>query len=192
MRKVAAGLGSLVFFLVAPGTVAGLIPWWLTGWKVRDPLPYWLPLRVLGAVMLVTGTAVLVNAFVRFAVEGIGTPAPVAPTEQLVVGGLYRHVRNPMYLAVVAVIVGQALAEGQPRLLAYAAAVWLACAAFARWYEEPALTRRFGSTYEAYRRSVPAWWPRWTRQGRGPKIEAERRHGGGREGWRDDRAEGGR
>ncbi len=91
-----AGLGSLVFFLAAPGVVAGLVPWWLTGWRVRDPLPYWLPLRVLGAAMLATGTVVLVHAFARFAVEGIGTPAPVAPTEKLVVGGLYRHVRNPM------------------------------------------------------------------------------------------------
>ena len=87
---------------------------------------------------------VLVYAFARFAVEGIGTPVPVAPTEQLVVGGLYRHVRNPKYLAVVAAIVGQAFVVGQPGLLAYAAAVWLACAAFGRWYGEPALTRRFG------------------------------------------------
>jgi protein-S-isoprenylcysteine O-methyltransferase Ste14 len=102
----------------------------------------------------------LVPAFVRFAAEGAGTPAPVAPTEHLVVGGLYRYVRNPMYLAVVAAVVGQALALGQPALLLYAAAVGAAMAAFVHGYEEPALHRQFGARYEAYRQAVPAWWPR--------------------------------
>ncbi|HKH76834.1 MAG TPA: isoprenylcysteine carboxylmethyltransferase family protein, partial [Rubrobacteraceae bacterium] len=76
------------------------------------------------------------------------------------VGGLYRHVRNPMYVAGLAIIVGQALALGQPILLAYAVAVWLIVASFVHWYEEPTLSRRFGAQYEAYRRAVPAWWPR--------------------------------
>jgi protein-S-isoprenylcysteine O-methyltransferase Ste14 len=160
MRTIRAAVGSLVFFVVAPGLVAGLIPWWLTGWRMRDPLPYWLPLRIAGAALLAAGLAVLVQAFARFVVEGVGTPAPIAPTRQLVIGGLYRHVRNPMYVAVIAIIVGQVLILGQPWLLAYAAAVWLACAAFARWYEEPALTRRFGASYAAYRHGVPAWRPR--------------------------------
>ncbi len=101
----------------------------------------------------------LVQAFARFVVEGHGTPAPLAPAERLVTGGLYRHVRNPMYLAVVAAITGQALALGQPALLGYAAAVWVTVASFARWYEEPALARQFGARYEAYRRGVPAWRP---------------------------------
>lgn len=160
MLKMMAAVGSLVFFVVAPGLVAGLIPWWLTGWQLRDPLPYWLPLRIAGAALLAAGLAVLVQAFARFVMEGLGTPAPIAPTRQLVIGGLYRHVRNPMYVAVIAIIVGQVLILGQPWLLAYAAAVWLACAAFVRWYEEPALARRFGVCYAAYRRGVPAWWPR--------------------------------
>jgi len=77
-----------------------------------------------------------------------------------VIGGLYRYVRNPMYLAVVAAITGQALALGQPVLLGYAAAAWVTTSAFARWYEEPALARQFGAQYEAYRRGVPAWRPR--------------------------------
>src|SRR6266540_351001 len=94
-----------------------------------------------------------------------GTPAPVAPTETLVVGGLYRYVRNPMYVAVVAAVLGQALLLGRAVLLAYAAAVWLCVAAFVRWYEEPVLAARYGARYEAYRRAVPAWRPRlrpWT------------------------------
>jgi protein-S-isoprenylcysteine O-methyltransferase Ste14 len=163
MRKPAAALGSTVFFLLAPGTAAGLVPWWLTRWQVRQPLPApwdWAPVQVLGVILLATGVVVLVQAFVRFVVEGLGTPVPIAAPERLVVGGTYRHVRNPMYVAVLAIIVGQALLLGRLGLLLYAAVVWLPTAAFVRWYEEPTLTRRFGADYQAYRRAVPAWWPR--------------------------------
>jgi protein-S-isoprenylcysteine O-methyltransferase Ste14 len=160
VRKARAAAGSLVFLVLAPGVVAGVVPWWLTGWRVEDPLPYWLPLRVGGSILLVAGVVVLLHAFWRFVVEGLGTPAPVAPTEHLVVGGLYRYVRNPMYLAVAATIVGQALALGQLILLPYAAAFAVAVVAFVHRYEEPTLRRRFGEQYEAYRRAVPAWWPR--------------------------------
>ena len=103
---------------------------------------------------------VLLHAFLRFVVEGFGTPAPVAPPQQLVVGGLYRYVRNPMYLAVTAAIVGQALALGRLVLLPYAAGFVVAAYAFVRLYEEPTLHRQFGEQYEEYRRSVPGWWPR--------------------------------
>jgi protein-S-isoprenylcysteine O-methyltransferase Ste14 len=160
MRRSAAALGSSMFFALAPGTVAGLIPWWLTGWRLRQPFTHWLPLRILGVLLVMTGAAVLVQAFVRFVVEGLGTPAPIAPPQRLVVGGMYRHVRNPMYVAVVAVLVGQALVLWQPLLLVYAAAVWAASALFVLGYEQPALRRRFGEQYDAYRRAVPAWWPR--------------------------------
>jgi protein-S-isoprenylcysteine O-methyltransferase Ste14 len=161
MRRPKAALGSVLFFLLAPGVVVGLIPWLLTGgWQVRETLPYWMPMRVIGGVLLLAGVIVLVGAFVRFVVEGFGTPAPVAAPERLVVGGVYRYVRNPMYVAVVAAIVGQALLLGQLGLLLYAAAAWVIVAVFVQFYEEPALTRRFGADYEAYRRAVPAWWPR--------------------------------
>jgi protein-S-isoprenylcysteine O-methyltransferase Ste14 len=160
MRKSTAAVGSAVFFLLAPGVVAGLIPWLLTRWQAREPLPYWAPVRVLGGILLVAGLIALVQAFLRFIVEGLGTPAPVAAPERLVVGGVYRYVRNPMYVAVLAAIIGQALLLGQLGLLLYAGAAWLVVAAFVRWYEEPTLTRRFGADYEAYRRAVPAWWPR--------------------------------
>jgi protein-S-isoprenylcysteine O-methyltransferase Ste14 len=160
MRRQVAAVGSAVFFVVGPGIVVGLIPWLLTGWQVREPAPYWAPMRVLGVILLVAGLIVLVQAFVRFAVEGFGTPVPVAAPDRLVVGGLYRYVRNPMYVAILAAIVGQALLLGRLGLLLYAAAVWTISAAFVRWYEEPTLTRRFGAEYEAYRRAVPAWWPR--------------------------------
>jgi protein-S-isoprenylcysteine O-methyltransferase Ste14 len=158
MRKPEATLGAAAFFVVAPGVVAGAVPWMLTGWRPAGSVA--APLRGLGFVLVVVGAAVLVVAFARFVTEGSGTPAPVAPTESLVVGGLYRHVRNPMYLAVVAVIIGEALILGRPVLLAYAGAVWAVVAAFVHWYEEPTLARTFGASYEDYRRSVPAWRPR--------------------------------
>jgi protein-S-isoprenylcysteine O-methyltransferase Ste14 len=160
MRKPTAAVGSAVFFLLAPGVVVSLIPWLLTRWQAREPLPYWTPVRVLGGILLVAGLIALVQAFVRFVVEGFGTPAPVAAPDRLVVGGVYRYVRNPMYVAVLAAIIGQALLLGRLGLLLYAGAAWLIVAAFVHWYEEPTLTRRFGAEYEAYRRAVPAWLPR--------------------------------
>ena len=160
MRKARAAAGSAGFFVLAPGAVAGLIPWYLTGWRIREPVAGWVPARAAGVILLAAGTAMLVRQFARFVTEGSGTPAPVAPPEHLVIGGLYRYVRNPMYVAVEAIIVGQALALGQISLLLYAVATWAVFAAWVRWYEEPALARRFGARYQAYRQAVPAWRPR--------------------------------
>jgi protein-S-isoprenylcysteine O-methyltransferase Ste14 len=167
MTRARAAAGSLVFLLVAPGLTAGLVPWLLTGWSVDDSLA-WPPLQAIGALLVLAGAAVLLHAFARFVVEGLGTPAPVAPPEQLVVGGLYRYVRNPMYVAVAATIIGQALLLGRPALIAYAALFMATVAAFVRWYEEPTLADRFGEEYAAYRRAVPAWHPRlhaWRAEG---------------------------
>lgn len=157
-RFVGPAAGSILFLVVAPGVVAGLGPWLVTRWHVGEP--DWLPLRVGGGILIAAGTAVLLNAFARFVIEGIGTPAPVAPTEHLVVGGLYRYVRNPMYLAVASTLVGQALLLGRPVLFAYAAIFLVVVGAFVRWHEEPYLRRTYGAEYDAYRRAVPGWWPR--------------------------------
>jgi len=157
MRTVTAASGSAAFFAIAPGVVAGVVPWWLTGW---DAEPVWLPLRIAGAVVTAAAAAVLVHAFWRFVVEGVGTPAPVAPTRHLVVGGLYRYVRNPMYVAVVTAVAGQALLLGRAALLVYAGALLALFVAFVRGYEEPVLSERYGSEYDAYRQAVPGWWPR--------------------------------
>ena len=156
MSRAKAALGSFAFLLVAPGVTAGLIPWWVTRWDSHDAP---LLLRLAGAALVISGVAVLVGAFARFVVEGLGTPAPPAAPERLVVGGLYRYVRNPMYLAVAATIVGQALILARPGLLLYAAAFLAVVAAFVRWYEEPTLAARFGQEYDEYRRAVPSWVP---------------------------------
>jgi protein-S-isoprenylcysteine O-methyltransferase Ste14 len=159
MSRARAAAGSLVFLLLAPGVTAAVVPWLLTGWSVDESFA-WPPLQLLGGVLIVAGAAVLLHAFGRFVIEGIGTPAPVAPPERLVVGGLYRYVRNPMYLAVAATIVGQALILGRPGLLLYAAVFGAAVWSFVRFYEEPTLAQRYGAEYDAYRSAVPGWWPR--------------------------------
>jgi protein-S-isoprenylcysteine O-methyltransferase Ste14 len=157
MRAGAAAAGSALFFALAPGVVVGVVPWWMTRWTM---LPAPLALRVAGALLVAAALPVLIAAFVRFAREGRGTPAPIAPTERLVVGGLYRHVRNPMYVAVLAAILGQAALLGQPRLVAWAALVAACVVTFVKLYEEPTLARRYGDAYTTYRAAVPAWLPR--------------------------------
>ena len=153
-----AAVYTVVFFFVAPGTTAGLVPWLITQWERPDSGVG--VLDVLGAGLVVLGLAAVIACFWRFVTEGLGTPAPVAPTESLVVGGLYRHVRNPMYLAVASIIGGQALIFRSTGvlwwLLVFMVSVWV----FVRGYEEPELARQHGDSYQRYRDAVPGWWPR--------------------------------
>src|SRR6267154_6150109 len=145
MRRVFAVLGSALFLVLAPGTVAGLVPWWISRWRFETPVIWWLPLRVVGGVLVAAGTLVLLDSFARFAIKGLGTPAPVFPTRHLVVTGLYRYVRNPMYVAVVSTILGQGLVFGNVTLLEYGGLVWLLFHLFVLVYEEPTLRAGFGS-----------------------------------------------
>jgi protein-S-isoprenylcysteine O-methyltransferase Ste14 len=158
MKRRTAAVGSLVFLLAAPGIVAGLIPWAITDWEMEDSL-FWGS-RAIGGVLIAAGAAFLLHAFSRFVIEGSGTPAPIAPTRRLVVGGAYRYVRNPMYLAVGGLIVGQALLLGWVGLLLYALVFAAMVLGFVHLYEEPTLERQFGDEYEAYRHAVPRWIPR--------------------------------
>ena len=161
MRSRAASLAfSGLFLVLAPGTVALYLPWLIGRWRFTDDFGDLMLVRGAGLVLLLLGGLALLECFVRFAWIGFGTPAPVAPPEKLVVSGFYRHVRNPMYVAVVALVLGQALLFGQIRLLLYAAAVWLLFHLFVLAYEEPTLRRSFPEDYERYRRAVPRWVPR--------------------------------
>ena len=160
VRRRNAVLGSAAFLVLAPGVAAGLLPALITGWEVDDSLPE--VIRALGVALGGIGLAFLLHAFSRFALEGLGTPAPVAPTERLVVGGAYRYVRNPMYLAVLSVVAGQALFFGSAALAIYGGVLAITFVAFVRLYEEPTLSAQFGAEYERYRAAVPGWLPRRT------------------------------
>jgi protein-S-isoprenylcysteine O-methyltransferase Ste14 len=162
MERTFAVLGSMVFFVVAPCTLAGLIPWAMTEWRLQPPFLGLEPTRGLGAIMILVGVPVLIDAFARFALQGLGTPAPIAPPRNLVVTGLYRHVRNPIFVAVVAIILGQAVLLGDWRLVVYGALLWLAFHVQVVAYEEPVLAQAFGKEYEAFRAAVPRWIPRIT------------------------------
>ena len=164
MRRSTAAIGSAAYFAGAAGIFAVLVPWLVTGWEFRRPGPYWIVAQAAGVVLIGAGVVPVVSVFVRFARAG-GTPLPLAPTRELVVSGFNRYVRNPVYVGSLLIFAGQALLFGSLRLLAYTVAGWAGAAAFVRWYEEPALARRFGAEYDAYRRAVPAWRPRrhpWT------------------------------
>jgi protein-S-isoprenylcysteine O-methyltransferase Ste14 len=160
IRPVSAVVGTVFFLLIAPGTVAGLVPWWISSWHIRAPLLHFFPFRWLGILLILAGVPLLLDSFARFALKGMGTPAPIFPTRHLVISGFYRYVRNPMYLAVVAVILGQGLLLGDARVVEYALIPWLAAHLFVVFYEEPTLLRTFGAEYDAFRANVPRWIPR--------------------------------
>jgi protein-S-isoprenylcysteine O-methyltransferase Ste14 len=160
VQRTSAILGSALFFVVAPCVLAGLVPWWITHWQVRPAFFGSDGTRVIGALLVLAGVLGLVDCFARFALQGGGTPAPIAPTRTLVVTGLYRYLRNPMYAAVIAVILGQAVLFSDGRLIGYGALFWLVCHLFVVAYEEPTLALTFGSEYTSYRAHVPRWIPR--------------------------------
>lgn len=160
VRRVSAIVGSAVFLVIAPGFVAGLVPWWISRWRLEAPF-FGMPLfRLTGVILVTLGIIGLLDSFVRFAVQGLGTPAPVFPTRHLVVTGLYRFVRNPMYVGVASTILGQSLILGNVTLLAYGAIVWLLFHLFVLVYEEPTLRATFGADYERFYTEVPRWIPR--------------------------------
>jgi protein-S-isoprenylcysteine O-methyltransferase Ste14 len=160
MTRTRAAVGSFAFAIGQPGVMAGLVPYWITGGWNAAGAP--LAVQLAGAVLLAAGVGVLAHTVIRFAVEGLGTPFPAAPTRNLVVSGAYRYVRNPMYLAVIATILGQAAILGGASLVVYAAILWVTVASFVRFYEEPTLSSTYGEQYAAYRRAVRGWWPRAT------------------------------
>ena len=162
MHRLTAILGSALFFVVAPFTLAGLVPWGMTHWDMAPAFFGLEATRWVGVVLIASGVSGLVDSFARFALQGLGTPAPVAPPQNLVVTGLYRHVRNPMYVSILAAILGQALVLADPRLVVYGAVFWLATHLFVVAYEEPTLAESFGADYEAFRANVPRWIPRLT------------------------------
>ena len=151
MSKAIAILGSALFFVVAPLVLAGFVPWWITHWEFRPAFFGFELTRAIGLMLIIAGVPGVVDSFARFALQGLGTPAPIAPTQKLVVTGLYRYVRNPIYVGVAAVIFGQALLFGDWRLLWYAALLWLFFHVFVLVYEEPTPRRRLARSTRTFR-----------------------------------------
>jgi protein-S-isoprenylcysteine O-methyltransferase Ste14 len=150
-------LGSLLFLILAPGMIAGYIPLALLRWGAQINTGV---LAYLAFPLWLIGGSMILWSFWNFLRQGRGTPAPVAPPTELVAVGFYRYVRNPMYVGVMAMILGYYLWFGYWNLLIYSALVFLAFHTFVTLYEEPKLKRTFGAAYEDYCRRVPRWIPR--------------------------------
>lgn len=127
---------------------------------MQEPLAGIFVFRILGVSLIAAGLPVLLDSFRRFATQGLGTPAPIFPTRHLVVSGLYRYVRNPMYVAVVSLILGQGLFFGDLRVLEYGIAIWAAFHLFVLFYEEPTLRTTYGAEYDLFCARVHRWIPR--------------------------------
>lgn len=157
-------LRSLLWTILVPGVVAGYVPWRFLGLRVvrLDPRQ---PSHLLAVAAISLGVALLAVCGVDFARHGRGTLAPIDAPRHLVVGGLYRYVRNPMYLAVTTILLGELLLRRSAALLGYWL-VWLTVVnLFVIAYEEPTLRRRFGAAYERYTKQVGRWVPRLPRSG---------------------------
>jgi len=153
-----AAIGAALFYALAPGGIVGLAPYLISAWRCEHLLPG--ALRATGAVLIGMGVLSVAESFARFVLHGRGTPAPVAPPKHLVVTGQYRHVRNPMYVALVAIVVGQALWLGSSALAIYAVVLLVLFHLRVVTYEEPQLVKLFGGEFAAYRQGVPRWLPR--------------------------------
>jgi protein-S-isoprenylcysteine O-methyltransferase Ste14 len=162
LRSIA--LRSLLFTFLVPGTVGGYLPWSIlhaTGATLAGS-PAW---RWLGLIPLSLGLAIYVWCVADFAMVGRGTPAPIDPPKELVVRGLYRVTRNPMYLGVLSVIAGESWLFGSAPLAFYTFVVFACFHCFVIGYEEPTLRRSFEGAYQRYCAAVPRWLPRLHRHG---------------------------
>jgi protein-S-isoprenylcysteine O-methyltransferase Ste14 len=159
--KVMIWLRTALFTLLVPGTILIVVPFALvaSGIGPRFEFGAW---HMFGIVPLAIGLTVIAWCFVNFVLRGRGTPAPYDPPRKLVVAGLYRFVRNPQYVGVVLVVVGEGLLTGATILFGYAAVLAIAYHLFVRHYEEPTLRRSFGEPYTRYCEAVPRWLPRLT------------------------------
>ena len=148
---------TLLFTVLVPGTVVGLVPHWIRAATAASPAG---PLiRALALLPALAGLAIYLWCAFDFA-RAAGTPAPIDPPKELVARGLYRYSRNPMYVGVLSMIAAQALYFASPATLLYAALIFLAFHSFVIIYEEPTLAGSFGDAYQRYRASVPRWIPR--------------------------------
>lgn len=150
-------LRTLAFGAVLPATILVLVPALILDATGTDGPGG--ALRLVGLVPMVLGIAILAWCFAGFIVEGEGTPAPYDPPHRLVTGRLYGWMRNPMYVAVTTILLGEAIFFASAALLVWTVVAWFLFYLFVVLYEEPTLRRRFGPAYEAYLERVPRWVP---------------------------------
>lgn len=161
-RRALAILGTAIFLVLAPGFFVVLVPYWISRWRFEPPFFGLAPFRVFGVLLMAVTLPVLLESFARFALQGVGTPAPIFPTQLLIVEGFYRFVRNPMYVAVISMVLGPGLLFGNVRILEYGVVAWLVVHLFVLTYEEPTLRKSFGGEYQTYCANVRRWIPRLT------------------------------
>jgi protein-S-isoprenylcysteine O-methyltransferase Ste14 len=153
-----------VLFVVVGGPAFALIyvPYWITRFRIPSFEPSWQML--LATALILAGIMPALESMVRFITVGRGTSVPAVPTEHLVVSGVYRYVRNPMYSGIVIALTGEILLFRSPSLVCFALLFWLASHLFVFFYEEPTLSRRYGEEYLRFKRQVPRWLPRMKAQ----------------------------
>jgi len=154
-------LKTLLFTVLVPGTVLGYVPYRMTGGFAH---PVGGAFTILGIALMLIGAAIYFRCAWEFAVRGLGTPAPIAPTKYLVTTALHRYIRNPMYVGVFLVLIGETVWFWSKTLVAYGAFLCVAVQSFVVFYEEPTLHRQFGESYDSYRRAVPRWIPHFWRR----------------------------
>jgi protein-S-isoprenylcysteine O-methyltransferase Ste14 len=150
--------GSLLFTVLVPGTVTVVVPYFLLPIGAARAIK---AVGLFGVIPMALGVGCYFWCAWGFTFAGGGTPAPIAPPKNLVISGPYRYVRNPMYVGVEFLIVGEAIFFGSWRLLEYAAVVGVGFCLFVLLYEEWALRKKFGAAYEEYCKTVPRWIPKW-------------------------------
>jgi protein-S-isoprenylcysteine O-methyltransferase Ste14 len=164
-------IGTIIFTIVVPGSVVVLVPYLLSGWRINPPLLGTPMMPILGAAMILAALPFFIGFEKRFVIEGRGTPAPIAPTERLVTGGTYQRVRNPGYISVVAMVLGEGLLLGDTGVLLYAIILAIGFHIFVLVYEEPTLRASYGAEFEKYCAQVPRWIPR-LRTARTPRTDS--------------------
>jgi protein-S-isoprenylcysteine O-methyltransferase Ste14 len=162
-RLLMVALKTLIFTILVPGTVLGLLPWLLLRWEGTARMPS-LSIWLIGLFPLLIGVLLYFWCALSFTFIGKGTPAPIDAPVFLVRSGPYRWVRNPMYLGDFSVLLGEAILFHSRWLAGYALVMGLIVFLFVVFYEEPHLAHRFGESYEAYLRAVPRWLPQFSRR----------------------------
>lgn len=157
-KDISLALRNLFFVILQPGMVAGVIPYMIAKNSFNNAFSNELLLHhYLGLFILLAGSVIMLHCVVRFAIDGLGTLSPADPTKQLVISGLYKYSRNPMYVGVMLMLSGEVVFSLSSNLLFYAIIIFVAFSLFIVYWEEPRLQKDFGGEYETYCKRVRRW-----------------------------------